>query len=103
MKVKASMSCFLRLVLWIRAKLQTIMAKPLRKPGSKSGMFTRRAFAVIVIPDDNPLNAMVTVVRSSRWESSPLACLEVLDLVSFTVGSTDRAVLCRQCKRCEKS
>ena len=74
--------------------------------GLQSGMFTRGAFAVVVITDDNPLDATVTVVGSGRWDSSPLACLEVLDLISFTVGridGTDQAVLYKQCKRCEKS
>ena len=74
--------------------------------GFQSGMFTGGAFAVVVITDENPLDGTVAVVGSGRWDSSPLACLEVLDLISFTVGridGTDQAVLYRQCKRCEKS
>ena len=46
--------------------------------GHQSGMFMGGAFDVVVITDDNPLDATVTVVGSGRWDGSPLACLEVL-------------------------
>ena len=77
-----------------------------KEAGLQSRMFTGRALAVVVVTDDDPLDATVAVVGSGRWNSSPFARLKISDLVSFTVSrinSTDQAVLCKQCKRCGKS
>lgn len=64
--------------------------------GLKSSMFTGRALAVVVVTNDNPLDAVVAVVSSGLRNTSPLAGDLVLDLVGFLVGnvdSTNEAVL----------
>lgn len=59
--------------------------------GFKSSVFTRRALAVVVVSDDNPLDAVVAVVGSGLRNTSPFASDLVLDLVRFLVGDVDGA------------
>jgi hypothetical protein len=59
-------------------------------------VFTRRSFTIVVVANDNPLNAFVTVLSADSWDGSPFAREDVLDVVGLVVSSvdgTDQAVL----------
>lgn len=68
--------------------------------GFESSVFTGRALAVVVVTNDDPLDAVVAVVGSGLRNTSPLAGDLVLDLVGFLVSnvdSTDEAVFYESC------
>ena len=62
----------------------------------KGGVLAGRTFTVVVVTDDNPFNAMVTVVGSSGGYRAVFTGDLVLDFVGLTiflVDSTNQAVL----------
>ena len=64
--------------------------------GLKSSMLTGGTFTVVVVTNDDPLDTLVTIGRSSLRDSSPFASDLVLDLVRLAilnVYGTDQAVL----------
>lgn len=54
-------------------------------------VFTRGTFAIVVVTDDNPLDALLAVVRSDLRDAAPLARHLVLDLVGLAVYDVDGA------------
>ena len=70
-------------------------SKTTEEAGLESGVLTRRTLTVVVVTDDDPLDAVVTVVGGGLGNSAELACDLVLDLVSLAVlgvDGTDQAV-----------
>ena len=65
-------------------------SKTAKETGLKSGVLTRGTFTVVVVTNNDPLDAAVTVVSSSSRDASVFAGNLVLDLVSFTVFNVDR-------------
>ena len=66
--------------------------------GLEGSVLTGRALSVVVVTNDDPLDAPVTVVGSGLGHSSVLASDLVLDLVRLavlSVDSTNQAVLCK--------
>lgn len=57
----------------------------------ESSVLARRAFTVVPVANDNPLQTLLLVVTSSSWNSINLASGLILDLVGFAVGSVDGA------------
>ena len=55
------------------------------------GVLTGGTFAVVMVADDDPFDAVVTVVRSYLGNASPFAGNLILDAVGFSVGSIDGA------------
>ena len=64
-------------------------SKTTEEAGLESGVLTRRTLTVVVVTDDDPLDAVVAVVRSSLGDGAVLASDLVLDLVSLAVLSVD--------------
>jgi hypothetical protein len=67
--------------------------------GFEGCMFTRGTFAVVVVPDNNPFDAMVTIVGSNFGDSTPFASDLVFDFVSLAVlgiNGTNQAVFCKE-------
>ncbi|KAI6755925.1 hypothetical protein HG531_005031 [Fusarium graminearum] len=63
--------------------------KTTKVTGLKSGMLSRRAFAVVPVANDNPLDALGLVVASDSGNSAPLTSGVVLDLVGLIVSLVD--------------
>lgn len=64
--------------------------------GLKSGVLTGRTFTVVVVTNDDPLDALVAIFGSDGGDTRPFTSELVLDLVGFTVGAvdgSDKAVL----------
>jgi hypothetical protein len=67
-----------------------------KESGLEGGVLTRGTFTVVVVTDNDPLDATVTVVRSGLRNSAVLAGNLVLDLVRLVVlnvDGTNQAVL----------
>ncbi len=60
-----------------------------KESGLKGGVFTRRAFTVVVIANDNPFDALLAIVSSSLRDTVPSTRKLVLDLVGLTVLRVD--------------
>ena len=64
--------------------------------GLKSSVLTRGTFTVVVVTNDDPLDTLVTIIRSSLRDSSPFSGDLVLNLVRLAVlnvDGTNQAVL----------
>ena len=73
-------------------------SKTTKEAGLESGVLTGGTFAVVVVTDDDPLDALVAVFSSDLGNSAVFAGVLVLDLVGLTilgVDGTNEAVLCR--------
>ena len=60
-------------------------------PRLQSSVFTRGTLAVVVITNDDPLDALVAVGSGDLGDATPFAGELVLDLVGFLVGDVDGA------------
>jgi len=58
-------------------------------PRLKGGMLTGRAFAIIVVPNDNPLDIVIAIVGCDSGNASPFSRYLVLGVVGFAVCSVD--------------
>ena len=54
--------------------------------GLKRNVLTGGTFTVVVVTNDNPLDTLVTIGRSSLRDSSPFASDLVLDLVRLAIS-----------------
>jgi hypothetical protein len=73
-----------------------------QEPWLERSVLTGRAFTVVMVTDDNPLNSLLPVGGGSLRHTTPFACDLVLDLVCLavlTVDSTNEAVLCTIVKK----
>ena len=71
-------------------------SKTTEESGLEGGVLTRGTFTVVVVTNDDPLDAPVAVVGSSLRNTAEFASELVLDLVGFTVlrvDGTNQAVL----------
>jgi hypothetical protein len=65
--------------------------KTSEETGLESGVFTRGAFAVVMVTDDNPFDSSFTVLSGDLGNASPLSSVLVLDLVGLAVFGIDGA------------
>ena len=65
--------------------------QPAQEARLERSVLARRALAVVVVADDDPLDAVVAVVRRDLRHAAPLARDLVLDLVRLAVLGVDRA------------
>ena len=66
-----------------------------KESGLKSGMFSGRAFTIVLVTDNDPRDISVSVVRGNSGDRAKLASLLVENLVGLTVirvDSTDQTV-----------
>lgn len=77
--------------------------KTAKEAGLKRSVLAGGTFTVVVVTNDDPLDAAVTVVGTSLGNTAVFASNLVLDLVGLTVlnvDSTDQAVFCvRSCQK----
>ncbi len=66
-------------------------SKTAEETGLESSVLTRGTFTVVVVTDDDPLDAVIAVVGSSSRNTAVLAGELVLDLVGLAVLSVDGA------------
>lgn len=67
--------------------------------GLQGSVLTRRTLTVVVVSDDDPLDALVAVLLGNGGNTLPFAGDLVLDLVGLAVSavdSTNQAILCRE-------
>lgn len=70
--------------------------KTTEEAGLKGSVLTRRTLTVVVVSDDDPLDAGLTVGSTDLGNTTPRSVKLVLDLVGLTVlrvDGTDQAVL----------
>jgi len=71
-------------------------SKATEETGLESGVFTGRTFTVVVVADNDPLDALLAVCSSSLGNTSVFTSELVLDLVDLavlSVNSTNQAIL----------
>lgn len=62
-----------------------------KEAGFESSVLARGALTIVVVTNDDPLDAVIAVVSSSLWDTTVLAGNLVLDLVGLTIFSVDGA------------
>lgn len=70
-----------------------------KESGLKSGVFSGRAFTIVLVTNNDPGDVVVSVVRANSGDRTILASLLVKHLVGLTIVSvdgTDQTVLCMQ-------
>lgn len=60
-----------------------------KESGLKSGMFSGRAFTIVLVTDNDPRDISVSVVRGNSGDSTVLASLLVENLVGLAIVSVD--------------
>lgn len=60
-----------------------------KESGLKSGVFSGRAFTIVLVTDNDPGDVVVSVVRANSGDRTILASLLVKNLVGLTVVSVD--------------